>query len=241
MSNLIIQDTNEGYVCQTRLYKGTDSILAVVLFIVILLANFSMGKIIILNTSFFSTELSVFCITGIYSILLIGLVFLFCMSQKQNLSSIGLSKRKIGKSLVIGCICSILIIISRGVIFAVSVSTIRNNASLIIVRIIYFLVFIAFTEEILFRGYIGSRLLSHQKHLSVIITGIMCSVAHIPFQMAITQTSLMNYIEQNWIGLFSFVITHLIFQRIYSKYNNFAGSTLLHFVLNFSGWLVQLK
>lgn len=59
-------------------------------------------------------------------------------------------------------------------------------------RIIYYLVFVGFTEKIALRGYIGTRLYGcfTDKRLSIIIVGVMVSIIHIPFHMIISQTSL---------------------------------------------------
>lgn len=220
-------------------YTKIDSILSIITFIIIALANLVMGKIIILNKHLFYSELSIFIITGIYSLLIITIVLMLCLYRKQNLSTIGISKKNIGMSLVIGFVLSIIIIIDKKVISTISLSTVSNNLALIVMKIIHYLIFISLTEEIVFRGYIGSRI-SQNKKLSTLITGILFSIAHIPFQLAIYQINLLEYINSAGLQLLLIILAHYILQWLYSKYNNFAGPTLIHFVLDFTGWLIKL-
>lgn len=215
-----------------------NKLLPLILFLIILLANLLMG-IIIKYLVTFSNENMIFYITGLYSFIMLSL--LFCFIRNQSLSTIGINKKNFWKSLIIGLIISIIIAILSGVTAILNISVIQENIKLILMEIIYYFVFIAFTEEILFRGYIGSRLFIYRRWLTNVIVGFMFAFAHFPFQAVIQQINFMNYIMDNWFWVFSTIILHTLLQLFYSKYNNFIGPTLIHFSLDFFGWLVLLK
>lgn len=226
---------------ETNNYKAIDSVLAIILYLFVMLVAFSTGRIIISFPEVFNTDLSIFLILGISNLSIMAILLLFCHYRKQSIRTIGIRKDNIAKSLAIGGIVSIIIIIDKGVLSSVSFSTIKDNGSLIVMKIIHFLIFVALTEEVVFRGYISSRLIHRNRKLSVLISGIMFSLMHIPFNLVINQISLATYISGVGLQLVTMVIAHVLLQWLYSKYDNFAGPTLIHFVLNFSGWLVELK
>lgn len=239
MEDSAVLGANNEYIQQTKKYNKNDAILAFALYILIFLVLLWIGKVFV-QKSLNLTEAYLFQITGIYSLVLIGLVFIFCLIRKQKLITVGFSMKQAKKSFMIGMI---FLAATTGLFciwFAITGPTIRTDYIIIAMRFIYFLIFIGFTEELVFRGYIGTRLYGYfdNKQNSIAIVGIMFSLMHIPFHMTIAQINFIEYIANNWINLIILAITHCGFQWLYSKYNSIIAPTILHFLIDFVQWLI---
>lgn len=238
MNKLITLGANDEYIQQSKAYGKKDALLSLILYISLMLMYWIMGNLFVSQRLALS-ETYIFCATGILALACMGLVVLFCFLQKQKLSTIGFSKSKSIKSLIMGFALSTIVIIVN-ITAIVSGSTPKTNITLIIIKVIYFLIFIALMEEVVFRGYIGARLFGYfnNKLLAITVVGIMFSLMHIPFQMAVVQMSLQEYISAQWGNLIFTFLFHLVFQWLYAKYNSIIAPTILHFVWDFVGWFV---
>ncbi|MDF2822565.1 MAG: hypothetical protein K0R15_3013 [Clostridiales bacterium] len=239
MKNTTVLGADDEYVQQSKEYGRKDALLALILYVVMNLLSVLMGKIFV-QKGLTLTETFVFCVTGIVSLVCIGLVFLFCLIRKQKLVTVGFSKNQIKKSFILGMILFILVAIVGGIWSIISGSTIQTNSGVIFMRVIYFFIFIGFMEELVFRGYIGTRLYGcfTNKRLSFVIVGIMFSLLHIPFHMVVAQVSLSEYISVNLVSLIYIFLLHYVFQWLYSKYNSIVAPTILHFIWNFILWFI---
>lgn len=236
-----ILSASEEYVQHTMKYGRTDALLACSIFVVMLLLFGLMGKVFVyVDNNFRLTETYIFYITGIISLFLIALVFLLCFIRKQKFTTIGFDKTHAIKSLSMGILLFIIVIVLRGIIPVISGSRIQTDIGQIAMRTIYYFVFVALMEEIIVRGYIGTRLYGYlrNKGLSILIVGLMFSFEHIPFQLMITQMNLLEYIIMNWYDLLRVTIFHFWFQWLYSKYNSIIAPTIFHFIWDFIPWFV---
>lgn len=229
---------NNEYLQQAKEYGSKDALFALILFIIEMFGLSLVGNLFLQKGEALS-EIYIFIVTGIFSMIFIGLVFLFCIIRRQKLITIGFSKTLAKKSFIFGLLLFgfVVILYSIRAIFSGSVQT---DINLIIINIIYYLIFIAFMEELIFRAYIGTRLFGFfkNKKLSIAIVGIMCSFEHIPFYMIISQVSLAAYISSHFYNLISLAIIHILFQWIYSKYNSIIAPTILHFIWDYIQWFI---
>lgn len=239
MKNLTVLGANDEYVQQTKEYGRKDALLSLILYFVMNLLFVLMGKIFV-QKGLTLTETYMFCVTGIVSLICIGLVFLFCLIRRQKLVTVGFSKNQVKKSFAMGMILFILVAIFRGIWPIISGSTIQTNIGVIFMKVIYFFIFIGFMEELVFRGYIGTRLYGcfTNKRLSLVVVGIMFSFLHIPFYMVVAQMSLSEYISANWVSLILIFLFHIVFQWLYSKYNSIVAPTILHFIWDYIQWFI---
>lgn len=233
MEKLSVLGANDEYVQQTTLYGRKDALIALILYSVAYIPFIILGKIFVLEGSTLTGTYTFFS-TGIVAFICIGLVFLCCLLQKQKLATIGFSGKQAINSMVLGILLFVLVLILRCIDLGMGRSVQTDDGPLIM-RIIYNLVFIAFMEEILIRGYIGTRLYGcfKNKGLSIVLVGFMWSVYHIPFDMIVAQMSLLEYISASWLYLLRVFIYHFIFQWLYSKYNSIIAPTILHFIIDF--------
>lgn len=232
-------DEYEEYELQTISYGRVDAIFALTLYIVMIIMFSIMGQLFLQRGSSL-TETYVFWTTGIVALLLIVLVFILCYIRKQKFVSVGFSKSNIFMSFRMGLSISAIVISIKGLLPIMLGSAVQTDIGLIIMKVVYYFVFIAFMEELVMRGYIGTRLYGYirNKRLSIVIVGIMFSLLHIPLQIMITQMSLIEYISLNFGNLIYFIIFHFVFQWLYSKYNSIVAPTILHFIWDFIHWFI---
>jgi membrane protease YdiL (CAAX protease family) len=229
----------DEYVQQTKEYGRIDALFALIVYVVMIFLFLLMGKLFVYKSSTL-TEVYIFVITGIFTLFLIGFVFLLCSIRKQNLMTVGFSMTYAIQSFGMGMFLFMIVIALKVITSVNNGSTIQTDIGLIVMKIIYYLIFIAFMEEVVIRGYIGTRLYGYftNKRLSIVIVGIMFSLEHIPFQMMYAQMSLMEYISQNWGYLVYTAAFHFILQWLYAKYNSIIAPTIFHFIWNFIQWFI---
>lgn len=234
MKNSPALGANDEYEQQTTLYGRKDALFALVISVIVSSLFLLLGKIFILKGSTLTVTYTFFA-TGIVSLSCIGLVFLFCYIQKQDLATVGFSRKQAKESFVLGIVLFVIALVLRSLGEISSGLSYQPENGPVIMRIIYNLFFVALMEEILIRGYIGTRLYGYFKNkgLSMVLVGIIWSLYHIPFHMIITQMSLLEYISANGGYLFRVFIYHFIFQWLYSKNNSLIAPTILHFIIDF--------
>ena len=233
-----ISGKNE-YVEQTKSFDKTDALLAFAMWLIVLTVNTLLGLVFVKKAAAL-TETYIFCATGIAALCNIGCVCLLCFLRRQKLSTAGFSRTKLWQSVLLGVALSAIFVILKGI---PDFSILQKNGALIGSRVIYYLVFIAFMEEFVFRGYIGTRLFGafSNKKTAVFITGMLFSLQHIPFQMIVRQATVWQYVSTVWINLIYLVGLHYLFQWLYTKFNSLAAPVLLHFTWDFVLWLSRLS
>ncbi len=229
----------DDYVQQTKKYGRIDALYALIVYVVMIFLFLLMGKLFVYKSSNL-TAVYTFIVTCFVSLFLIGSVFLLCSVRKQKLVTVGFSKTYALQSFGMGMSLLMIVIALKGFTSVYNGSKIQTDIVLIVMNVIYYLIFIAFMEEVVIRGYIGTRLYGYftNKRLSIVIVGIMFSFEHIPFHMTVAQMSLVEYISQNWENLIFIIIFHFIFQWLYAKYNSIIAPTIFHFIWDFIQWFI---
>lgn len=100
----------------------------------------------------------------------------------------------------------------------------------IAINFVYYMVAISLVEEIIFRGYIQTRIygLIKKPIFAIILGGIFFMLMHIPFQMGYAKMGLVAYVQLNWITLLFTFIWHIILDFLYRKCNTIYVSTIFH-------------
>ena len=155
----------------------------------------------------------------------------------RKMSSIGLCKRNLKRSLLVSGMIGILFLlistIIPGIFSGAKLLPLQKIAS----NVIYFFVAIALSEEISFRGYIQPRLypLVKREWLAVLFGGILFVFMHYPYQMAARGMTAAQYWPQFIASAPFQFFWHLVFTILYRRYGNIYGSTVLHGLVDLSG------
>jgi uncharacterized protein len=170
---------------------------------------------------------------------LVWLVLVLIMVyRKQEPRSVGFTRNNLGKSSLWGFLIGMVFLL------VVSLISIRNGlhfigSDFLLFGFIYYFFEIGLTEEWLFRGFIQTRLVGFYRHkmVGIVITGILFSLIHVPFQMSMSDLGFFAHIRSNYLHLLLTFFYHFVFTFLYDRYRNLAAPTILHFFMNFSSSL----
>ena len=169
-------------------------------------------------------------IGSLTNLIFVGIVLLTLKIKKQGLDTIGLRKGNIKLSLIMGITLSVILFF-----FNCLSNILFEKQSFIAIKEIMMYILYFFTvglvEEIMFRGYIETRLHGYTKriYIDVFLTGIMFLLMHFPFRMVAYHMSLWDLITN--VGyLLDLFITHLILSFIRIKSDSLYGAILPHWI-----------
>lgn len=224
----------QSYKKQIKDYSLKDLFFVFLIYFLYLCAMFFSGLIIKkfpnINTIYMGTTIN---------ILFVLLVLLILKIKKEKLSSLGLQGGYLKLSLILGITLSIILFFCNCLSNIIFEEQKFISLPKIIENIFYFLS-VGLCEEILFRGYILTRLHSITKKimLDIIITGILFVFMHFPFRMIIYNLSFINFIC-NYPYIIDLFITHCILTFIRIRSDNIYGSILPHWISDFSYSIVS--
>ena len=220
---LKIIKSNKEYNDNLKKYDKKDGMLAILLFAIIIIMYALLG-ILYKNNSFIKDNIKI--IGCLFNLLLIIVTILFVKLRKQRLETIGL-KGRWKLSIILGGILSLFYFYCNCLDHLINGEKLISITSILFLMIYFLLVSVC--EELVFRGYIGTRLngLIKNKYIVIIVTGILFVVMHFPYRVIATNMSLTDF-DIGWlINLFIF---HLIMNFIYMKTNSIYGSIIPHWI-----------
>ena len=201
-----------------------DALMALGYYLVILIVYYCAGSIMARTGKYYGVFVNI-------ALMLIPVII--C----RKMSSIGLCKRNLKRSLLVSGVTGILFLlistIIPGIFSGAKLLPLQKIAS----NVIYFFVAIALSEEISFRGYIQPRLypLVKREWLAVLFGGILFVFMHYPYQMAARGMTAAQYWPQFIASAPFQFFWHLVFTILYRRYGNIYGSTVLHGLVDLSG------
>ena len=220
---LSILKINDKYNDNLRKYNKKDGVLAILLFVIIIIMYALLG-ILYKNNSFIKDNIKI--IGCLFNLLLIIVTIIFVKLRKQGLETIGL-KGRWKLSIILGGMLSLFYFYCNCLDHLINGEKLISITSILFL-IVYFLL-VAICEELVFRGFIGTRLngLIKNKYIVVLITGLLFVVMHFPYRMTAANMSLSDF-DIGWlINLFVF---HLVMSFIYMKTNSIYGSIIPHWI-----------
>jgi membrane protease YdiL (CAAX protease family) len=109
-------------------------------------------------------------------------------------------------------------------------------------NIFFYLIVVGLQEELVFRGFILTRLHGAIKSevIVAIVCGLMFALMHVPYQLFIrTGGNIAEFFTNNLFLLLTTFAWHFLFYILYRKYNSLTAPTLCHFLMNFSNTLFR--
>ena len=142
-------------------------------------------------------------IGGVTNLVFVGIILLILKVRKQGIETIGLRKGNIKLSLIMGIVLAV---------------------------ILYFFT-VGLVEEVMFRGYIETRLHGYTKriYIDIILTGILFLLMHYPFRIVAYNMSFWDLIT-NVRYMLDLFITHLILSFIRIKSDCLYGAIIPHWI-----------
>lgn len=161
-------------------------------------------------------------------------IFILKHIRKQSFTSLGIKINNVPKSIALGVLFAlplVLPVLISGFIKGTSFTDIED----MIWTFIYFLVCIGFVEELVFRGFIQTRIrgIIKGKWMSIMIVGVMFAMIHIPFQMLRFNMSFIQFVQHDFSHLLTTMIFHIYFVYIYTRQDDIIAPTITHTLINF--------
>lgn len=206
-------------------FEKADAFIAIIIFALYCIAMALSGMLV----SYVSTG-QITYIGGLTNLAFVGIVLVILRIRRQGMETIGLRKGNIKLSLIMG-------ITLAGILFFCNCLShiLFENQSFIPIKeiMIYVLYFftVGLVEEVMFRGYIETRLHGFTKRicLDVLLTGILFLLMHFPFRMVAYHMSFLELIT-NVRYMLDLFITHLILSYIRIKSDSLYGAIIPHWI-----------
>lgn len=160
------------------------------------------------------------------------ITILFVVCSKRRLDTIGLCNGKWKKILLLGLLLSILVAagnIGGNLVEGRALKSVPEIFSLII-----FYLFAALCEEIVFRGYIQTRIcgLIPNAIINTLVAALLFGLMHLLHPMIANDVDMFAYVVKNPSWFLDKVVMHIVWSFIYRKTNSIYGAVLPHWVAN---------
>lgn len=225
---------------ETKQYNRRDFLLACILYLVTLIALMLLGFFFLIMKAFLSQPF-IFLATGFMNLGLLTFVFVLMQSRRQKLSSIGVSLKEVKPSFLLGLVSMGIVVFFFTIIHLILGSKVQTEVGDYVYYFLYYLLEIAFFEEILFRGFIGPRIYGYfrNKHVAIALTGLFFVLYHLPFQIVFNNSSPLTYLMDQWPNLIIIFGLHYIFHFLYAKFNHILAPTMVHFAWDYIQWIFR--
>lgn len=223
--------TDREYESNLKHYTIKDGVLSFILFGIMIL-NYSI--LAVLQTKFEFIKENIMLVGCIFNALMIVITILFIKLNKQSLETIGLYKGKWKNSIIMGIIIASFLFCNNCLSHLINGSRFIALQEILMLLVYYFLV--AVCEEIVFRGYIGTRIYGviKKRWLAIFVVGILFIIMHFPYRMIAYGMTLSDLTVKNFSWIIDLFITHLVFNFIYLKTNSLYGAIIPHWMSNFA-------
>lgn len=226
---------NIQYKSNLRNYGKRDGLKAFIIYCFIMCSAFFQGWLYTTNANVFVLNSSQIWIP----LILVAGFFCFFGYNKENTRSIGITSDNIKKSIVLGVVGGFVLLVIQTALFMVQGKSVSfANPSLL--NWVIFL-FAAFEEEILFRGYIQTRLvgfLSNQCGAGIINSIFFLSI-HYPVRWVVSGTISIEVLSVVYVA--SLLILHFFCDAVYKRTNCLWGAILLHIIYNAVGTMILIQ
>ncbi|NLD26920.1 MAG: CPBP family intramembrane metalloprotease [Acholeplasmataceae bacterium] len=176
---------------------------------------------------------------GIYFAFAIAL-FVYVLLIGRKPGSLGLTFRKLKESCILGAVLALIILIIQIVIGLVEGRGLTKLSTLAY-NFFYYFIQIALVEEIIFRGFIQTRLFGFKKNgiLTILLGAVLFMSIHLPFQIIYSGVPFFTYLANNYITLLFTMLWHVVFYYLYARFDNLAAPVIFHTFMDWSNYLFR--
>jgi membrane protease YdiL (CAAX protease family) len=158
--------------------------------------------------------------------------------NKKGFETIGLklNKMKMYQSISIGIVGGIPFSILNIIGGIQEGNTLEINLPKIFINFIYYLFYIAFVEELIFRGFIQIHILKliKSKWTSIFFVGVLFSLSHVPFMVIKYNINVYDFVKCNYIYLIILFFKHIYYLYLYTRYETLITPIIAHTLIDFS-------
>lgn len=226
---------NSKYESKLRNYNKKDGLKAIILYFLIMLSLFFQGWLYTVNVSTFVLNSSQIWLPLIR--LIIFLFFLHC--SKEKISSVGINADNIKHSIMLGVIGGGLLLILQTVLFIAQGKAISFSSPMLLTWVIF--IFAALEEEVLFRGYIQTRMsgLINRQWIVGIINSLLFLTIHYPVRWVVSAA--VSFDVLSGVYVISLLALHFFCDAVYKRTNCLWGAVVLHIIYNAIGAMIAVQ
>lgn len=215
-------------------YVKCDGLKALLTYCLIMCSAFFHGWLYTINASAFVLDSS-----QVWIPLIIVTIFFCFFCCKENIRSIGINSDNIRTSLLLGFAGGFLLLAIQTALYMVQGKSLSFTHPELLNWFIF--IFAAFEEEILFRGYIQTRMfgLINSQLIVGIINSVLFLSIHYPVRWVVSGTVYLGALSTVYI--ISLLALHFFCDAIYKKTNCLWGSVLLHIIYNAVGAMILIQ
>lgn len=219
----------ESYVQSVKHYSIKDTAMAMGLFILYCGAMAVSGLI---NKYLSTLEKTISGI--IINSCFVGFVLLFLTAKKQGIATVGLKKGNIKLSLIIGLVLAAILFFCNCLSNIIFEGQVFVPFKTILIYIIYFFT-VGLCEEVIFRGYILTRLygIVRNVYVDILLAGVLFVLMHFPFRM-IAYSMTFFELAANASYMIDLFVTSLVLSFIRVKSDSLYGAIIPHWISDLS-------
>lgn len=162
-------------------------------------------------------------------------VFTIILFRKENISSLGITKNNLFKSIIIGIIIGITYFILVNSVFKVNKVMDIISADSFNSFISFFIV--GFVEEVIFRGYLQTRLIYWLGTIKgYLLTSVIFSFFHIPNRLILGNLNFNSAL----ISCIELILPSLLFGYIMLKTKNIFASSVFHTFVDWTETVIHI-
>ncbi|GAB6108938.1 CPBP family intramembrane glutamic endopeptidase [Fusibacter bizertensis] len=184
---------------------------------------------------FWESEVAKFLVSIPFVLLGILVVIYVIGVRKQSLSTIGIKREKNIKSIFLGVLFGLpFVLIKLRIGFGNNL--VLKDADTLFWLGIYYLINIALVEEIIFRGFIQTRIqgLVNGKWKSIWITGFLFAIMHFPNVLMNANAPILPVFFSFLPTIGEFMFYHLIHVYLYTRDQNILAPVVMHMLIDLS-------
>lgn len=225
---------NEQYKTNLKSFNKVDGIKAIVIYIFIMASCFFQGWLYTTDASVALLNSSQIWIPLFLSVLFIGYMSL----SKETIGSIGITRDNLPQSIVCGVIGGSVLLALQTVMLKLQGGELSVDVPLLINWIVFIIA--AFEEEIVFRGYIQTRLsgLVRSQWVVGVINAILFLSIHYPVRWVVS--GVISVWDLPGVYVISLLMLHYLCDAVYTKTNCLWGAFVLHLIYNAVGAMIVI-
>lgn len=226
---------NIQYKSNLRKYDKRDGLKALVVYCLIMCSAFFQGWLYTTNANVFVLNSSQIWIP----LILAAGFFCFFYFSKENIRSIGINYDNIWNSIVLGFAGGFLLLAVQTALFMAQGKSVLFTSPQLLNWVIF--LFAAFEEEVLFRGYIQTRLsgLINSQWIVGIINSVLFLSIHYPVKWVVSETVSLDVLSVVYIV--SLLALHFFCDAVYKRTNCLWGAVMLHIIYNAVGAMIIIQ
>ena len=224
-----IFEVPESYMQSVKHYSIKDTAMAIGLFILYCGALVVSGLV-----NKYLTDLEKTVSGAIINSCFVGVVLLFLVIKKQGFETVGLKKGNIKLSLIMGIVLAVILFFCNCLSNIIFEGQVFIPFKTILIYIIYFFT-VSLCEEVIFRGYILTRLYGMVRNvfIDILLAGVFFVLMHFPFRMIAYNMSFFE-LAANVPYMIDLFVTSVVLSFIRVKSDSLYGAIIPHWISDLS-------